>query len=470
MADTAPVLQGSPRAFTPAPAPEPAPDPAPAAGPDPVTKNDAAPKNDSAARTGPATRTGPETRAGSAPPTGPMARTASEPRTGSETASVPAPAADPASVTRARQLLAVRPVADGHNGLPWTLRLRSGHDLTPGHYYDLDLADATLHTSFPALRAGGVGAQFWSVHVPPGAVGDRAVSATLDQIDFVHTLVRSYPESLRLALTADAIGDARNRGRIASLLGAASGHAIDSSLGTLRGLHGLGVRTMALTHDRNTPWADSALDEPRAGGLTLFGEEVIREMNRLGMLIDLSMSSIDVMRHTLALSKAPVLFSHSAAAALTGRPGDVPDDILERLPVNGGLCMVTFEPARMARGTGPATLADVADHLDHVREVAGASHVGLSGCYDGGPETEPATATDGTYEPLPRPRGLEDASRYPYLIAELLDRGWSETDIAKLTWENTLRVLRGAEFTARAGGPRRAPSMATIARLDGARR
>ncbi|MFE7122409.1 dipeptidase, partial [Streptomyces sp. NPDC057654] len=409
MADTAPVLQGSPRAFTPAPSSEPAsapaPDPAPATGPAPDRAAPAAPES-----------------------------------TAAPAALAPDPAAEPASVTRARQLLAVRPIADGHNGLPWTLRLRSGHDLTPGRYYDLDLGDATLHTSFPALRAGGVGAQFWSVRVPTEAAGDRAVSATLDQIDFVHTLVRAYPESLRLALTADAIGDARNRGRIASLLGAASGHAIDSSLGTLRGLHGLGVRTMALTCGRRTPWADSALDEPRAGGLTLFGEEVIREMNRLGMLIDLSMSSVDVMRQTLAVSKAPVLFSHSAAAALTGRPGDVPDDILERLPVNGGLFMVTFEPERMARGARPATLSDIADHLDHVREAAGAAHVGLSGCFDGGPDSSPATADGDANGPLPRPRGLEDTSRYPYLIAELLDRGWSDTDIAKLTWENTLRV------------------------------
>lgn len=361
-------------------------------------------------------------------------------------------------LSRALTLLDTHPVFDGHNALPWALRLRHGDDLTPGHYYDLDYGEPAVRTDLPRLAAGRVGGQFWSVQAPGGLSGDRAISATLEQIDFVYALVRAYPEALRMALTADDVVEARARGRVACLLGAASGQAIDSSLGALRSLYQLGVRSMLLTPDRNTPWADAATDTPRAGGLTPFGEEVIREMNRLGMLIDLSYASPDTMRHTLAITKAPVFLHRTACRAVTDHPHNVPDDVLAQLGRNGGVCMVTFTPHRIASGAAAtATVKDVADHLDHVRAVAGPDHVGLGAAYD----TDPA---DG------RPQGLEDVTGYPYLIAELIERGWTFPELAGLTCKNMLRAMRGAEFTARSARHRRAPSTATIDRLDRADR
>ncbi|WP_345349023.1 dipeptidase [Actinoallomurus liliacearum] len=378
--------------------------------------------------------------------------------------------ADPAMVERARALLAEHPVVDGHNDLPWALREQVG--------YDLDRRDVAadqsglLHTDLPRLRAGGVGAQFWSVYVPSALAGDAAVSATLEQIDCVRALVERYPGDLRLARTADEVDAARAEGRIASLLGAEGGHSIACSLATLRGLYELGVRYMTLTHNDNVPWADSATDEPVAHGLTAFGEEVVREMNRLGMLVDLSHVSADTMRDALRVSRAPVIFSHSSSRAVCDHPRNIPDDVLERLPANGGVAMATFVPKFVlpeaiawtraadeyvrAQGLDPlaatpeaeearrayeaahprpvATVATVADHLDHMREVAGIDHLGLGGDYDGTPFL---------------PAGLEDVSGYPNLIAELLGRGWSEPDLAKLTWQNALRVLRDAEAVAR---------------------
>ncbi|WP_274559254.1 dipeptidase [Streptomyces spiramyceticus] len=317
---------------------------------------------------------------------------------------------------RARALLADHPVADGYNGLGWTLRRRPWHDL--------QLGESTLDTDIPRLRTGGVGAQFWSLHVPVEYTGDRAVSATLEQIDLVRSFVAGYPEGLRLALGPGDMTDARNCGRIASFLGPVSGHALGDSLGTLRAYHALGVRSLGFA---GTDWAGGAGD-----GLTVFGQEVVREMNRLGVLIDLAGTSSDTVHSVLSISRAPVLFSRSAARALADHPANVPDDVLRALGPDRGVCLVSFAPEQI--GAAPS-VRKVADHLDHVREVAGAQCVGLSGMYGAG---------------LPHADELTDASSYPRVVAELLDRGWDETDIALLTWGNVARAVRDAEFTARA--------------------
>ncbi|MEU2789262.1 dipeptidase [Streptomyces sp. NPDC007100] len=393
-----------------------------------------------------------------------------------------------ASLEAARALLAEHPVVDGHNDLPWALREQV--------HYDLDRRDiagdqtAHLHTDIPRLRAGGVGAQFWSVYVRSDYAGDQAVSATLEQIDVVRRLAARYPDDLRLAYTADDMEAARADGRIASLMGAEGGHSINNSLATLRALYELGVRYMTLTHNDNIDWADSATDEPRAHGLTAFGREVVREMNRLGMLVDLSHVSADTMRDALDTSVAPVVFSHSSARAVCDHPRNIPDDVLERLPANGGIAMATFVPKfilpeavdwtlradanmrahglhhldttaegmavhRAFEAANPrplATAATVADHLDHMREAAGIDHLGIGGDFDGTAFT---------------PADLADVSGYPNLVAELLDRNWSEADLAKLTWQNAVRVLRGAEDVARTLRAERGPSIATIEQLDG---
>ncbi|MEV8598071.1 dipeptidase [Streptomyces sp. NPDC052012] len=385
----------------------------------------------------------------------------------------------------ARALLAEFPVVDGHNDLPWALR-QTG--------YDLDARDiagdqsAHLHTDLPRLRAGGVGAQFWSVYVRSDL--PDPVPATLEQIDCVRQLLDRHPKDLAPALTAADMETARGEGRIASLMGAEGGHSIANSLGTLRGLYALGVRYMTLTHNDNVDWADSATDEPRVGGLSAFGREVVREMNRLGMLVDLSHVAATTMRDALDAGSAPVIFSHSSARAVCDHPRNIPDDVLERLPANGGLAMVTFVPKFVLQAavdwtaaadenmrahgfhhldTSPeamkvhaafeerhprpvATAATVADHLDHMREVAGIDHLGIGGDYDGTAFT---------------PDGLNDVSGYPNLIAELLDRGWSKADLAKLTWKNAVRVLGAAEDVARALRATRGPSNATIEALDG---
>jgi membrane dipeptidase len=388
---------------------------------------------------------------------------------------------------RARALLGASPVLDGHNDLPWAMRLLAGYDFGK---VDVAAEQPGLHTDIPRLRAGGVGAQFWSVFVPSTLQGDHAVSATLEQVDAVHAMVGRYGDALALARTADEVERAWASGRIASLLGAEGGHSIDCSLGALRMLFALGVRYLTLTHNQNVPWADSATDAPAHGGLTRFGEEVVREMNRIGMLVDLSHVAPATMRAALDASEAPVIFSHSSARALCDVPRNVPDDVLERLAANGGLCMVAFVPPfvspacaawwaeardRLAAQGIPeddfaagrealaaieaalprpeATLAEVADHVEHVREVAGADHVGLGGDYDGVDR---------------QPAGLEDVSGYPRLIAELLDRGWADADLARLASGNALRVLRDAEAVARDLSAARPPSLATIAELDGA--
>ncbi|MFC7934339.1 dipeptidase [Streptomyces cinereoruber] len=391
-------------------------------------------------------------------------------------------------LAEARELLADHPVVDGHNDLPWALREHVRYDLDR-----MDIAaDQTgaLHTDLARLRAGGVGAQFWSVYVPCRFTGDDAVSATLEQIDVVDQLLERYAADLAPALTADDMEAARKQGRIASLKGAEGGHSINNSLATLRALHALGVRYMTLTHNDNNDWADSATDDPGVGGLSAFGRQVVREMNRSGMLVDLSHVAATTMRDALDATAAPVVFSHSSARAICDHPRNVPDDVLERLPANGGVAMATFVPKfilpaavewtaradenlrehgfdhldttaeamalhRAFEEANPrpvATAATVADHLDHMREAAGIDHIGIGGDYDGTAFT---------------PSGLDDVAGYPNLIAELLHRGWSRPDLAKLTWSNAVRVLRDAEAVSRDLRDRTAPSNATIESLDG---
>jgi membrane dipeptidase len=387
---------------------------------------------------------------------------------------------------RARKLLSRVPLIDGHNDLPYALRDAGAMDLA-----SVDLAEPVsfTQTDLPRLAAGGLGAQFWSVYVPASLAGEAAVVTTLEQIDLVHRMVRRYPDRLELALTAADVERIFAAGRLASLIGAEGGHSIASSMGALRMLYGLGVRYLTLTHNSNVPWADSATDEPRAGGLTGFGRAVVGEMQRLGMLVDLSHVSPGTMRDALDVAEAPVMFSHSSARALCDHPRNVPDDVLARLPGNGGLCMVTFVPDFVSpecaawaaqltadmreRGLDPwdfdvreqaaqqraaadprptATLAQVADHVEHVREVAGIGHVGLGGDMDG---------------TLQLPDGLTDVSCYPALFAELLRRGWTEDDCVRLAGGNLLRVLRGAEDAARVLAAQRPPCTARIEDLDG---
>jgi membrane dipeptidase len=388
----------------------------------------------------------------------------------------------------ARDLLRRHPIWDGHNDLPWTLRVVDEVDVDTT---DLAGPVPAIQTDLPRLARGGVGTQFWSVFVPADLTGETAVTTTLEQIDLVHELIRKYSGVLELALTADDVERINGQGKLASMIGAEGGHSIGSSLGTLRALYALGVRYMTLTHNRNLPWADSATDEPAAGGLTGFGREVVREMQRLGMLVDLSHVSPATMRDALDTAEGPVIFSHSSALALCDHPRNVPDEILARLPGNGGTCMVNFVPYFVSqacrdwereftddlkrrgldvaseRALGRlraeraaweeqhprpvATLAQVADHVEHVREVAGVDHVGIGSDFDG-------------VDTLPE--GLEDTSCYPALIAELLGRGWSEADCGKLARGNVLRSLRGAEATARGIQSRRGPSRSKIQDVD----
>ena len=351
-------------------------------------------------------------------------------------------------VARARALHRETPLIDGHNDYPWALREHNAErDL---NRLDIRVSQPTLHTDIPRLRQGGVGGQFWSVYVPATLQGGAAVRATLEQIDVVHRMVRKYPDTFELATTAADVERIFKAGKIASLIGMEGGHAIDDSLATLRMLHAAGARYMTLTHSANVRWADSGTDKPRLGGLSRFGEEVVREMNRLGMLVDLSHTSPETMRDTIAVSEAPIVFSHSDARALNDHGRNVPDEVLRLLPKNGGVVMVTFVPGFLVRG-GQATLADVANHMDHVRKVAGADHVGIGSDFDGIQAV---------------PAGLEDVSKYPALTAELLRRGWPEQDVRKALGLNILRVMRRAEEVAARLQSEREPSTATIEALD----
>jgi membrane dipeptidase len=373
--------------------------------------------------------------------------------------------ADP-HVAVARRVLAGTPLVDGHNDLPWAIRT---WDRAPMDVAAYDLRTRTPgHTDIERLRAGMVGAQWWSVYTPYIAADEGAARVQLEQIDIVHQVIRRYPDVFELALTADDALRIFRAGRIASMIGIEGGHAIENSLGALRAFHDLGVRYMTLTHSANHDWADSCCGLRQLGGLSEFGREVVREMNRLGMLVDISHVSPETMHHALDVTEAPVIFSHSNARAITDHPRNVPDDVLRRMPHNGGVVMVTFVPPFLntdvmewgnlppeRRRAGPepaATMDDVIRHIEHIRDVAGIDHVGIGGDFDG---------IDTVV------RGLEDVSSYPALFAELSRRGWSEADLGKLAGENALRTWRAATHVALRLQQQRPPSTATFEQLDG---
>jgi membrane dipeptidase len=376
-------------------------------------------------------------------------------------------------------LLRAAPLIDGHNDLLW--ELRQGRDP----------ADPTLMTDLPRMAAGGVGGQFWSVYVPSDLPADRAVTMTLEQIDALLDMVRRNPDRLELARSADDVERIAATARVASMIGVEGGHAIGSSLGTLRVLAELGMGYLTLTHNDDTPWADSATGEHSHGGLTRFGEEVVREVNRCGWLVDLSHTSDDTMRQAIEVSEAAVIFSHSSARALCDVPRNVPDDVLELVGRTGGVVMVTFVPsfvapegaefnrvvwaeARRVRAEHPddpegvrvamdawfeanpgppASVSDVADHIDHVRDVAGVDHVGIGSDFDGAPTM---------------PEGLEDVSCFPAPFEELATRGYRDEDLMKIAGRNVLRVMREAARTGARLRTERPASHATIEELDAA--
>jgi membrane dipeptidase len=374
---------------------------------------------------------------------------------------------DDAALKHAKRLLKKSILFDGHNDLPWAIR---SFKAAPGDLVAYDLrAKAPGQTDLARLREGRVGAQFWSVYVPGEMAGSARMQ--LEQIDLTRRLIDRYPDAFRFAETAADVRAAHRAGRIGSMLGIEGGHAIENSLGALRAYYKLGVRYMTLTHNTHTAWADSAAEVPaRFHGLSAFGEEVVREMNRLGMLVDLAHVSPETMDDALRVSRAPVIFSHSAVRALCNVPRNVPDEILKRLPANGGVLMITFvsgfiDPAvdevmgpalreynrrvREAKSDAeldqmfqdvfgkldipPTSIAKVADHIEYVRKIAGVRHVGIGGDYDGNTEW---------------PTGLEDVSGYPKLFAELIRRGWTDEDLALLAGENVLRALEQAERVA----------------------
>jgi membrane dipeptidase len=391
--------------------------------------------------------------------------------------------AQDAGQARVLEILKTTPLIDGHNDLPWALREGYANDV---HAVDLtqNLAASTkLHTDIPRLRAGGVGGQFWSVYVPADLTPLQAVEETFEQIDTAKRIVAAHPETFGLATTADEVEAVFASGRIASLIGMEGGYSIDGSLALLREFYDAGARYMTLTHSKTTRWADSATDAPKWGGLNAFGEEVVKEMNRIGMMVDLSHVSEDTMLDAIRVSEAPVIFSHSSARAITDVPRNVPDNVLRLMPENGGVVMVTFVPgfvnaaqgewikaamaeaARLGVDAGAATpdprllawaethprpkatIADIVAHIQHVRDVAGIDHVGLGGDFDG-------------VESLPE--GVTGVDAYPTILAALMDAGWTEADIRKLAGENLLRVMRGVEAVAAAKAGER-PSMAVLA-------
>jgi membrane dipeptidase len=398
----------------------------------------------------------------------------------------PASPTNDRALADARRLLKEAVLIDGHNDLPWAIR---EYAKAPRDVVAYDLRQALPgDTDFARIEAGGLSGQFWSVYVPGEDEHAGYARVQLEQIDIARRVIARYPERMALCTTADDVLRAKREGKLASLLGMEGGHAIENSLGALRAYHALGVRYMTLTHNTTLDWADSANDEARHGGLTRFGEEVVREMNRLGMLVDLSHASPATMDDALRVSQAPVIFSHSSARALCNVPRNVPDAVLARLPTNGGVVMVTFvagfvsqrvadvsgplwrEYRRRTAGVGdPAerariqdelrraaplpkvTIGEVADHVEHVKKLAGVDHVGIGGDYDGNTEW---------------PEGLEDVSKYPALFAELMRRGWSDADLKKLAGENVLRAMRRAEAVASRLRGERPASTATIEQLD----
>src|SRR5690349_14939059 len=393
-----------------------------------------------------------------------------------------------ADMAKARRVLRTTPLIDGHNDLPWAIReaTTAPHDVEA---YDLR-KKVPGHTDLARLKAGMVGGQFWSIYIP-GEIKDSGYARVqLEQIDIARRVIAKYPERLQWALTADAVRASFKAGKIGSLLGLEGGHAIENSLGALRVYYELGARYMTLTHNVTLDWADAALDSAKHGGLTNFGKEVVHEMNRMGMLVDLSHVSPGTMSDALDATEAPVIFSHSGSRALVDHPRNVPDSILARLPKNGGVVMVPFVTSFIskdvkewgdrqaaaqadARRRFPndtagvrhavdewnranpqpkATLSQVADVIEHVRKVAGVDHVGIGSDFDG--------ITDLVV-------GLEDVSKFPDLFAELARRGWSDADLRKLAGENVLRVLKQAEAVSARLKKERPPSNRTIQQLDG---
>ena len=391
---------------------------------------------------------------------------------------------------RVVEVLKATPLVDGHNDIPWAFRKRVNNRLDRlALWDDLSRVEPPTHTDIPRLVKGQVGGQFWSVYVPIREYGGGSehTQLVIEQSDFVHRLVDRYPETFELAYTASDVRRIHAGGKIASLIGLEGGHAINASLAVLRRMYQLGARYMTLTHTKGLRWADSATDIVRHNGLTSFGEAVVREMNRLGMLVDLSHTSADTMRDAMRVSEAPIIFSHSSAYTLVPHPRNVPDEVLELVSENQGVVMVTFYPSYVServrrygldamaerqrlqtefseeeasrrlnewQQANPAprpTLAQVADHIDHIHDVVGIDHIGIGADYDGMP---------------PGPIGLEDVSKYPALFVELLKRGYSDDDIAKIAGGNILRVMQDVELVAKRIAKRRLPSMITIQEVD----
>jgi membrane dipeptidase len=398
------------------------------------------------------------------------------------------PVSPEAALAHAKELLSTSPLIDGHNDLPWAIREDKNH---PRDVEAYDLRKRTPHqTDVARMREGKLGGQFWSVYIP-GEVKDSGYARMqLEQIDIARRTIAKYPEALVAASTAADVRAAFKAGKVGSLMGMEGGHAIENSLGALRDYYALGVRYMTLTHNVTLDWADAALDSAKHGGLTNFGREVVREMNRMGMLVDLAHVSPGVMSNALDVTEAPVIFSHSGARALVDHARNVPDSILRRMPKNGGVVMVPFVPSftspalhahavarakvsadakragrdstaiarelktwDAAHPAPKATLKDVADAIDHVKKVAGADHVGIGSDFDGVDDDLPV--------------GLEDQSKYPMLFAELIMRGWSDADLKKLAGENVLRALAKAEEVAKRLQKSRPPSTKTILEMDG---
>jgi membrane dipeptidase len=363
-------------------------------------------------------------------------------------AMVRAQAESPADL--ARRVLASTALIDGHNDLAWEIREN------PEAPSDVDAPANDLrrrtsyHTDIDRLRAGAVGGQFWSVYVPFEAREQGAARMQLEQIDIALRVIDRYPDVFELALTASDVERIFGSGRIASMLGMEGGHAIENSLGALRAYYALGVRYMTLTHDGDLDWADSREGTHPHGGLTAFGREVVREMNRLGMLVDLSHTSVETMNDALDVSEAPVIWSHAGARAIRDHARNVPDQVLRRLPDNGGVVMVVFYPPYLTERE-EATISDVADHIEHVAALAGVDHVGVGSDFDG------ITSV---------PVGLEDVSKFPALLTELARRGWGEQDLRRLAGDNVLRVMREAEAVSSRLRRQRRPSTATIEELD----
>lgn len=385
---------------------------------------------------------------------------------------------------RARRILDEVPIIDGHNDLPSEVLDKAGGDPARINLNQRQSVEL-LHTDFVRLREGRVGAQFWSAYISNDSIPTGgALRVAIRQVDMVHRLTQQYPQHLEIARSAADIERVQKQRKIASIIGLEGGHGIDNSMSALRMFYDMGVRYLTLTHNTTLRWADAAADQPRNRGLSEYGEEVVREMNRLGMFVDLSHVSPETMRDAIRVSEAPVIFSHSSARALVDHVRNVPDDVLRLMPANGGVVMVTFvptfvskagnewaarveatseqlrkdlnDPAEISRRLGEwmksnpqpkGTLGDVADHIDHVRKIAGIDHIGIGSDFDG--------IDDG-------PAGLEDVSTFPALFAELLRRGYSEADLKKISGQNVLRAMRAMEATAQRLRATRPPSLADI--------